>query len=317
MSKNKNTVKDKVRKAVSTVAVATAIAANNALSSRAVCMKLSVSCFIGNPRDKKITAETEADHGTEAKRLSVRKKTYKSKELDAAITGAQSIRLAFARLTLPWLESVRIIASPRLIEAKTEIETMIREWKEKTVAAFIANLPAIEQSDKKALNGAYNPNDYYSADEMASKFNASVELVPVSTDFRVEGIEQAQQEALQSEILAQTSQRLAETKTFLLDQIREELAHLAERLGGKKPNGDSMGFKGSSIQNVLDACSNAVTMAVLPDANVESIAATVKSVISTFDADKIRDSKEAREEATKIATSQLEEITKAMEAFAG
>jgi hypothetical protein len=280
------------------------------LRDRAIIARLSVSCFIGNPRDKALTSEVEKDHNTEAKRISVRKRIMQGAELNGAIAASQTLRKTFERVSLPWLDGgFRLIPSVNFIAAKQEIDAAIAVFLAAS-ADFIGKRKEIIERDKVALNGTFNANDYPSESELRAKFAATLECSPIPTvnaDWRIAGIDaQTAQEIAQS-VEAATLARLAEGKKELLANMRQAIAHLAGKLGeeGKR-------FKEASINNIIEEALRVSSLNVTEDKTLETLASDVADTFKGIDAEAIRDSDGARKEAEALCKETLESIDAAM-----
>lgn len=292
-----------MQKTKSTVKTAT-------LVNRALLTKVSVSCFIGNPRDKKLTQETEDAHNTERKRLSVRKKIMQGDELNACMTAAQALRKDFERLSLPWFDGgFRLVPSEKFIQTKAELDKRLDVFKT-AVAAFIAAYDVIIDRDKKALNGTFDASDYPNAKELESKFAANLEFMPLpiaNADWRIAGIDATTAKQIATDAEQQTAQRLNAGKAELLARAREAITHLADKLGDADKR-----FKANSIANVIEAAQDIIGLNVTEDKTLADLSAKLEKTFGAFDPDAIREDKAKRSDAIETCGNSLEEIEKTL-----
>lgn len=308
----KSAKKSKADKTNTLAPVANAVQTANALSAKAVLLKLSTSAFIGNPRDKKLTAEVQADNHTEDNRISVRKKIMQGKELKNVANTLQKVRIMFERLSAPWLDGgIRIVPARRYIETKTTLEKLIRDFNQ-SVDEFIDSYTDIIARDKIALNGTFNLADYLSPDELRTKFNAAIKPMPVSSDFRVEGIDDAVKQAMQAEVDALTREQVKDAKRAIVSRLAEKIGHLKTKLA---TSSDNERLHASAISNVAEICDDVLNVLFDDDAQIETTAKEVKDALSKLSIDAIRDNETARKDAVTEVETQLAKVTELMAGF--
>lgn len=288
----------------------------NSLSSRAVLIRLSAGQFIGSPKDKSLGREIESAHDTAEKKISVRKKIMQGKELSACGAALQQVRNLHASLSLPWIEGgIGIIPSREIIRVKTEIEAKIRDFETKA-DLFVASYDSLLTRDAlpapDGLGSAFNRADYPSKSELRGKFYARVELLPVPSDFRVEGIDQGVQDTIAQAIAKETESRLRDAKRETLARVEAEVRHLCDRLNTAK---DKAKFHGSALSNVSQACDAAGALNIDDDPAIAATLEIVKSLIAPLSADTIRENESAKETAKETASKALAEISQVMAGF--
>lgn len=288
--------------------------AQSLLSSRAVLIRLWTSAFIGNPCDKALTSEVEAGHGTEAKRISVRKRIMQGKELNAVAASLQALRKTSEKLSAPWLDGgLRIVAAKSLIAAKLEIEAGIRAF-HATVDSFIDSYDAILANDRKALNGTFNLCDYLTPQALRTRFAARLEILPIASDFRVEGIDSVVKAELEAEMNRVTAARVIDAKRDLVARIQETVSALSARLATLTK--DSR-FHDSTVTNIAEACAEVRAANFDGDATLDRLADTVEAILAPISPDSIKDSEAGKLEAKEAAVKALAEIAEAMAGFMG
>ncbi len=216
----------------------------NTLAHKAVLIRFQGSQFIGNPRDNTLTAEVEAAHGTGAKLISVRKKIMQGAELNKCAATLQECRATFERLSAPWLDGgIRIIPARQFVNVKTKLEEKTRDFLA-AVDAFCSQRDAIMARDNSPtrLNGAWRESDYPTASELRAKFAATLETLPVATDFRCEGVDSATLDEMEKQANEMLETRTRDAKRELLARVAERLSQLTGKLATFKPSDKSGRF---------------------------------------------------------------------------
>lgn len=286
--------------------------ATSLLSSKAVLIRLFTSAFIGNPCDKQLTAEVQNSHGTEDKRVSVRKKIMQGKELNAIAATLQNVRKLAEKLSAPWLDGgLRIVPAKSLIATKLEIEKGIRDFEAK-VDDFIFAYDDIIAKDRIALNGTFRESDYMTPSKLRTKFSARLEIFPIPSDFRVEGIDAAVKADLELEMDKLTNQRISEAKADLLSRIQDKVSHLIGKLENMT---DETRLHASLVNNVSEACAEVRAANFDEDQTLNDLADTIDRAVSTLSIDNLRNDENARDDAKEIAEKALADIQEAMAGF--
>lgn len=310
-TKTKSVRKAKVE--IKPAVIPTASVTPNALSSKAILIKLYTSAFIGNPRDKKLTAQVEASNHTEAKRISVRKKICQGPELNKVSTALNRVRLLTERKTSPWLDGgIRIIPAKKYVETKLEIEAAIREFFVAVDEMVNALFSVIIPRDQVALNGTFDIADYPSADELRSKFAAKLEAMPIPTDFRVEGIDDSTREAMQTELEKLSAERVKDAKREIVSRMLEKVKHLGAKLSAMS---DTERLNKKAIDNISEVCDDVLSVVFDDDAEIIGVAQSVKAALADLSADVIRISKPAHKEACEKVSAELAKVESLMAGF--
>lgn len=280
------------------------------LNARSLLVHVYVATFIGNPKDKGLTDETESNHKIERNRTSVRKRIMVSSELNAILMVAGKIRKEFEGCSLPWFDGgLRLVPSAKFVSVKQRIDVLIGKFND-AVDEFIACYEAIKDADKIALNGAYDPANYPNREELRAKFQASIRCEPlpmVNSDWRVAGVDAEMQANIAAQVEKQTAERLANGQRALLQTTKEALAHLISRLKNAEAT-----FKRNSIENVVEAAQAIGDLNVTEDATLANLSEQVTATLKAFDPEAIRDSKTLRNKAIDTCNDAMKEIEAAM-----
>ncbi len=285
----------------------------NALSHKALGVRLSASMFIGNPRDKVLTGQVSSDNHTEAQRISVRKRIMKGAELNLCASTLAEVRSALDQMSAPWLDGgIRIMPAKTVVDGKIKIEAKIREF-QTAVDAFIAAYWQIIDRDRKALNGTFRMEDYPSQYELRAKFAAHLEFLPISTDFRVEGIDESLRDELQADADRLVISRIGEAKRDLMERISVRLGELMAKMG--EPIKDGTRLHKSIVENITEACASVRASNFDEDSAIDDLASRIESAVHKLDIESLKKDENARDEARALAENALAEVSSAMSAF--
>lgn len=283
-------------------------------SYRNCIIKFVASAWNGNKRDDDETRNTAERNKVEGKRLSVRKYLLASDELNEVISAIQSARNYLNSKSLPWQnDGERIIPSTQVLDLRADMSDKIREIYTK-VDALIVALPKLIENDRVKLGDLFDITEYPTADQLKSKFAAKILVLPLSTNFIVQGIDSAHKKVIQKEIDEQIENAVKETKIFQLTELSESISHLAGRLNDYK-GGRKGAFKGNSIQKIIDNAANIQNISIEEDDKMLQLSRDIKQDFSKLDADKLRENNEDRKSAVDMANKRLKEINEIMQNF--
>ena len=274
------------------------------LAEKALVAKVSISCFNGIVQDKQITKDTNDANGVKGKRGSYTKRILQGDHFNAMQNNQQKIRNFITSISLPWLDGGwRLIKSVDFIETKRKLDELIAEFN-KSVDEFIANYQVIKQKDMVELGSAYNPNDYPNVETMRNKFGVKFVAEKIAeTDFRNSGWDAAIIQEMQDNALAEFESRLNAGKVEIVTRLRDELAHLAERLAKGS-------FKQNSLTNIQEAIASIRNLNITDDSALETLVSNIGAIIPT-DAEEVRDSQtkiDETKENVKVSIEAVDEL---------
>jgi hypothetical protein len=224
----------------------------------------------------------------------------------------QQIRNRFAVLCPPWFQGgIGIVRAANIVATKLELEGLIAEFA--TLAdQFVADYATIQANDRIVLGSAFSLADYPSQSELRAKFYAGIEIIPLATNFAIEGIEADIKERIEAENAKILAARLAETKRDLVSRIETELRHLSDRLATKN---DKAKFHGSAISNVAETCDQVLRVQFDDDPALIGIAEKIKEAMRPLSADTIRENEAEKEKAKETVAASLADISQVMAGF--
>ena len=272
------------------------------LSSKAMIVSLSVSCWTARKQDKKVSTEVEAAHNArDAGRFN--KLLIDKAALDPLTSFAGRIRDEHYRLTLPWLDNGgRLLPSKLFMEYRKVIEGLKADYA-KLVESFLANYDVQVQAARNRLGTMFNPEDYPQAERLRSKFAVELDIIPVpqAADFRVD-VGDAERSRIQREMEERLAKRQADAAAEAWGRIRDVVSTIYLRTSAEKPV-----IRDSLIENARDL------VALLPGLNLDDDPAmtTVARAISDtllVDLWTLRNNRRARQKVAEAAQLILQQI---------
>ena len=295
-----------------TLPVSSPVQLAKTLCQKALLLKVSIACYAGMKKDKRLSAQVTADANSQVNLVRVWKSLLRGDEMNNVINLSQKLRMTYYRLTAPWGEDgSRIVRCVNYTEVKMQLEALKREYLtavQKATDAYDAMLLA----DQTRLGSAFEASDYPSKVEFSSRFGAKIEVMPVpSSDYRSGVLDKEETDEINAQIEELAKDRVKQANREALQRMIDSISHLHSRLADKEAQ-----FKGNSIQNVLDSASEAQALNVSDDVSIDTLAATIKSQFSKIDADVLRINEAERLETANAAKKTLDSIIGAMESFA-
>jgi hypothetical protein len=252
------------------------------LSRKAVLVSVNISQWTARKLDRKVTDETNRKYHAADDAGRYNKLLIASEHL-AELTGMVSkARMLHYKMTQPWADDgPRILPNALFSKFSDEFRTLKREFND-AADRFCAAYPAFVEERKKALNGLFNDGDYPSADDIRSKFNLDLTILPFpdAADFRSE---------LDDDTVAEIRAQLQVTTSTVVDKA---MAHTVE-LGGV--------FRDSLVENVRELADLLPAFNLVGDAKLDEIAKRIKAELCTEDAKSLRENDGAREAVQKSA----------------
>lgn len=227
------------------------------IQNRAMLARLSISQWTARKHDKSVSAEVEKAHAAhDAGRYN--KLLVNKALLDPISKLAGVIRTYHYGQTLPWNDGGdRLLPSALFMGYTAEIRKFKAQY-QALVRDLVTAYPTEVQAARNRLGTMYSPDDYPPAHELHSRFDISVEFVPVpdAKDFRVDVSNEAAEE-IRTQITESVNARQTQAVKDCYRRVREVVSKLYERLSVE----DAI-FKDSLVDNARDL------MSVLPGLNI-------------------------------------------------
>lgn len=202
------------------------------ISSAAMLVELNISVWTAMRTDKSATDKVLADNNAASNAAQVRKNLMAGTTLRKELNDfAASCRQWHNLKTMPWSDrGARLLPSSTFFQYKKEMnerETYFNQQRD----AFLAAYPALVQDAALYLGGMYDPNDYPSPDELASKFAFRVVFSPLpeSGDFRLD-LPAQDIEDMRRQYESAYTDRVSEAMREPWDRLHRMLTAMVEKL---------------------------------------------------------------------------------------
>lgn len=273
------------------------------LSTKAMLITLSVSCWTGSRKDERVVEEVNARHGAkDSGRFS--KYLVAKEELQPLSSHASAIRAMHYRMTLPWLDNgSRLLPAKVFGDYSKELRQMKADY-EALVDKFVIRYDTFLRPDAAIrLGSLYDSDDYPTGDALREKFDVTTDIAPVpsGSDFRVD-VGDSERERIRAEIDAQFSARLKSAVDDAWKRVREVVGNISVRLSADKPI-----LRESLIDNAADLARVLPGLNVTDDPQLEAVCRDITNNL-LVDIVTLRTSKRERMRVAAIAERILSQV---------
>lgn len=281
----------------------------------AIIVQLGVSRYQGKISDKRMTGQLkQANHITGDGDVEATKRIMQGPEFKEASKAYNFVYTSWRELTAPWLDGgFRICPARKVEKIVLKLRELMRDADSK-VDALIAVRQEVIDRDRAKLNSAFNDADYPTETELRGKFSFRLSLHPVAADFRVSGVSDSKLAEWQSQANAEMADRIREAKAELVNRMADRIGSLVKRLTALQAD-DGGRLHESLITNIAETASQVKDANFDEDAALDSLASKMETAFAGLDAEVLREDSVARDEAIKLAQSQLANIQTAMAGF--
>jgi hypothetical protein len=276
------------------------------LSRKAVLVSVNISQWTARKLDKQITRETNARYNASEDAGRFNKLLIEAERLAGLNALVSKARTLHYKMTRPWAdEGPRILPNALYSKFSDEFRVLKREF---AVAAdqFARDYPTFIEERKRKLNGAFNPNDYPSVDQIRQKFQLDLTILPFpdASDFRSD---------LDDDIVNDIKREIAEMSDRVVngamrhtgEQIVKTVGHMAEKLkeyrSEKTPGEPKKYFMDSLVSNVRELAELLPAFNLTNDPKLDEIAKRISNELCVEDAQALRENDAARENVAKSA----------------
>lgn len=268
------------------------------ISSSSILTELNISVWTANKLDKRITNDVLVANGaTHLDAGQFRKNLMSGTTLRKDIADfAASCRLWHNTTTLPWADrGARLLPTSLFLDYKTELNKRKARF-DHMVQHFLAEYPNLQAQAQRHMGALYNPDDYPSAEEVASKFGFRMVFTPLpeAGDFRLD-VAQEDLEVLRSQYEASLSSRLAEAMQSQWDKLHDLLSRMSEKL--VEPEGeDKRRWHDTFITNARELCAMLGHLNVTKDPKLDEAKRKLEQAVHGVDIDDIKDDPDVRDD---------------------
>lgn len=267
------------------------------IASSSVLVELNISVWTANKLDKRITNDVLVANGaTNADAGQFRKNLMSGTTIRKDIADfAASCRLWHNTTTLPWADrGARLLPTSLFLAYKEEANKRKARF-DHMVAHFLREYPQLQAQAQQHLGALYDPNDYPSAEEVASKFGYRMVFTPLpeAGDFRLD-VANEDLEILKNQYEASLNERVKEAMQSQWDKLHDTLTRMSEKL--VEPEGeDKRRWHDSFIGNARELCAMLGHLNVTKDPKLDEAKRKLEQAMLGVDIDDIKEDISVRE----------------------
>lgn len=265
------------------------------ISSSAMLVEMNISVWTASIVDRRATSKTTSEANAVADAGMFKKNLMAGTTLRKEIADYAALcRTWHNGRTLPWADKgPRLLPTSMFLGYKSEVDAR-RQYFEDKVAKFVDKYPQLLADAPLHLGDLYNPADYPTVDEVASKFAFRLVFSPVpeSGDFRVQ-VGNDEMLALREQYESAYDARVGDAMRTAWDKLHATLTGMSEKL--TEPEGEKAKlFHSTFITNVREMCELLSHLNITNDPTLEQARRELDKAIGTMDVDDLRSDVGAR-----------------------
>lgn len=293
------------------------------IANNAFLVRLSISQWNARKLDKTATRDAKERAGAGDKAgVKLYKTIIAADALDAIESIATAARIEHRKRTVPWqYDGPGAITAEGFPAYKAKMAELERDFRV-AVESFLT-LYARERADllsnsnnemRISLGKLFDPDDYPSMEMLRSKFAfiVSAEPMPQAQDFRVQGLAQADVEAIKADMGERFDNAVQDANKSAWGRVLEHVEKLKLRLEGYKPKGPGQDkvegkFHDSVVENIKELSALLPSINIASDPNLTRMGQKLLS-LSCYTGEDLRASESLRESIARQAGVILDEI---------
>jgi hypothetical protein len=260
------------------------------LSDKALLVQLSISQWTARKYDKKATEQVASANNAAVQSGRYNKSLLPMNDFLANVHQKSTlIRKKYYANTLPWgIDGTQILPSANYLSFMTDFRKEKYEW-QMVVNSFLSEYMRLKTHARVSLNTLYNEADYPSQDEVASKFDMDMSIMPVPDgDFRVDVAEEEL-----ARITADVERRVVDASQNAMKEawtrLHDRVQHMAEKLDDPKAV-----FRDTLVENTREICSVLSRLNFTDDPNLEAMRQEVEQSLTKHHPDALRNDPDLR-----------------------
>ncbi len=282
------------------------------IAESALLVDLKVSQWGASKTDRLMSGTFTYEKHGEAGSYRIIKSLIPKRFLDPINSTTNSIRKLLHTYTFPWLHDgtgiLPVTLHERFVTQYMKLEGQFTQQ----VDDLIDNMPTIRLAAAVSLGDGFDENEIPNDGAIRNMFRVRVRFMPISTegDFRVdmsEDIIESIKEDFASELEDQVSNSIASVYARvvgLLESMIDGLdRHGVVQVGSTKASY----FKEATIQNVCDLSDILDDLNIVDDPNLTTLSSDIRTKLTMFDAQDLRDDDNLRAEVKQDAARILQD----------
>ena len=263
------------------------------ITAASMLVELSTSVWTATKTDREATVTVTADNNAVSNAAKVQKNLMAGSSLRKEISEAASqCRAWHTARTLPWMDrGARLLPTSLFFEYKTEMNKRKAEF-EALVSKFLDEYPVLVQQAQVSLGTLFDPGDYPSAQEVATKFGMTLTFSPVpdSGDFRLD-IPAEDLAEVQASYEQSFNSRVTEAMAVPFEQMRTLLLTMVSKLTDDEDEGEiKKRYHETLITNATNMCEMIPHMNLTNDPKLENLRLRLLDVVTSVTIEDIRES---------------------------
>lgn len=256
------------------------------LSTRAMLASLHIRTWSGRKLDKRVTDQTNRDHGADANAGRYNKLLVPAGALKPIMEIGTAARTRFYNITLPWLDSgSRIMTVHTLPEFQNEFREK-REAFESARDHLLANYDDYKTQGERMLGDMFRPDDYPTAEDIRHRFSFKADYGPIpdADDFRAD-VPQSFVDEIKADLDRRSNDALRNAVNDIWQRVADCTQSMADKLTAYRPtDGDvkSAGiFRDSLVSNIADLAALLPSLNLTDDPRIATMARELADLADT------------------------------------
>jgi len=247
---------------------------------------LHIKAWSGRKLDKRVTDQTNRDHGADANAGRYNKLLVPAHALKPIMEIGTAARTRFYNITLPWLDSGSRIMTVHTLPV---FQSEFRERQEEYTAAFdhlLAHYEDYKVQGERMLGDMFDRHDYPTADEIRGRFafKADYSPIPDSDDFRAD-VPQSFIDEIKADLDKRSDDALRAAVNDIWQRVADCTQSMADKLTAYRPaDGDvkSAGiFRDSLVSNIADLAALLPSLNLTDDPRIATMARELSDLADT------------------------------------
>jgi hypothetical protein len=260
------------------------------ISNSAMLVELNISVWTGQKVDRKATIRATDDARASSDAGQFKKNLMAGTTLRKELADYAALcRTWHNGRTLPWADKgARLLPTSMFFDYKQEANARQAHFNALR-DRFVAEYPQLLAQAPLHLGDLFDPSDYPSAEEVASKFGFRLVFLPVaeSGDFRID-VGNAELAELREQYESAYEVRVQEAMGTAWDKLHDALVVMSEKL--TEPEGEKAKlFHGTFVSNAVELCSLLSHLNVTKDPKLEMARRDLERAIANVDVTDIRE----------------------------
>lgn len=284
--------------------------ANTPLSHRAMLVELNQRQWHGTAGDREVAAQAEITAGAEQGTMLVIKRLAPKYLIDPIAKIARLGRDEHRRMTVPGLFQHQYLLPTRMFETYVMTQDEIKDQFFKSVDAFDAVYhEEVRERAKRKLGSAFKDRDFPDHIKPYFDYRFSMAPVPEVNDWRLDGVAQADTDALRNEVENNVREMYNEATRTVFDRARTMLENIYSQAKNYNPKSPAATLRDASIDQMIELASSVCDMNITGDPLLERVGKEMLRDFADMKGTELRRSEELRDDIADKAKKILSKLS--------